>query len=584
MARSEIADFFRGRSVLVTGASGFMGKVLLEKLLFGCPDLRGIYILVRSKRYKSAETRTEEMLKIPLFDRLRNERPDALQKILPLQGDITQEELGLTPDNKARIQEEVSVVFHCAATLRLEARLKDAVEMNTAGTWRLLQLARGMKSLKAFVHLSTAFCHCDLQELEERTYAAPVDPRDVMRVVQWMDETSLDTITPRHVSKYTLPQCLESYIQSILHTNQSTISNEMFERCSLIQPHPNTYTYTKRLAEQLVSSQFPDLPVVIARPSIVTPAWKEPLPGWVDNLNGPIGLLVGGGKGVIRSMHCRGEYHAEVVPVDLAINALVAIAWRTGAFDTRYSSFCSDSSQPDFVLYSLTPMIPTFSQFLPSRVPQQIPVYNITASAMKRITWAEVLQKGRRIVYENPFEMTIWYPDGNMRSSKLMHNLCVVFLHFLPAYVIDFLLMLFRQKRFMVRLQHKVQAGLEVLQYFTTRQWQFRSDNFCSLQKQLSPSDRAVFYTDFEAVQDEEYLYHTVLGARQYCLKEPLSSLPRCRRNLKILYVVDRLWSVAFYLLLVWLVISYSDTARHLLDVSTDCLKSLPMVRAFSEK
>ncbi|XP_069692562.1 putative fatty acyl-CoA reductase CG5065 [Periplaneta americana] len=516
MARSEIADFFRGRSVLVTGASGFMGKVLLEKLLFGCPDLRVIYILVRSKRYKSAETRTEEMLKIPLFDRLRNERPDALQKILPVQGDITQEELGLTPDNKARIQEEVSVVFHCAATLRLEARLKDAVEMNTAGTWRLLQLARGMRSLKAFVHLSTAFCHCDLQELEERTYAAPVDPRDVMRVVQWMDETSLDTITP-----------------------------------SLIQPHPNTYTYTKRLAEQLVSSQFPDLPVVIARPSIVTPAWKEPLPGWVDNLNGPIGLLVGGGKGVIRSMHCRGEYHAEVVPVDLAINALVAIAWRTGAFDTR---------------------------------PQQIPVYNITASAMKRITWAEVLQKGRRIVYENPFEMTIWYPDGNMRSSKLMHNLCVVFLHFLPAYVIDFLLMLFRQKRFMVRLQHKVQAGLEVLQYFTTRQWQFRSDNFCSLQKQLSPSDRAMFYTDFEAVQDEEYLYHTVLGARQYCLKEPLSSLPRCRRNLKILYVVDRLWSVAFYLLLVWLVISYSDTARHLLDVSTDCLKSLPMVRAFSEK
>lgn len=61
---------------------------------------------------------------------------------------------------------------------------------------------------------------------------------------------------------------------------------------------------------------------------IVIPAYKEPLPGWVDNLNGPIGLLVGGGKGVIRSMHCNGNYNAEVVPVDLAINNLIAIAYK----------------------------------------------------------------------------------------------------------------------------------------------------------------------------------------------------------------------------------------------------------------
>jgi fatty acyl-CoA reductase len=79
---------------------------------------------------------------------LRKENPGALQKLLLVQGDLTEEELGLTPENKAKLQEEVSVVFHCAATLRLEAKLKDAVEMNTTGTWRVLQLARGMKQLK----------------------------------------------------------------------------------------------------------------------------------------------------------------------------------------------------------------------------------------------------------------------------------------------------------------------------------------------------------------------------------------------------------------------------------------------------
>lgn len=89
---------------------------------------------------------------------MRTEKPEALQKVVFMQGDVLLEELGLTLESKARLQEEVSVVFHCAATLRLEAKLKDSVEMNTTGTWRVLQLARGMTQLKVCLHddISTA--------------------------------------------------------------------------------------------------------------------------------------------------------------------------------------------------------------------------------------------------------------------------------------------------------------------------------------------------------------------------------------------------------------------------------------------
>lgn len=55
--------------------------------------------------------------------------------------------------------------------------------------------------------------------------------------------------------------------------------------------NPSRYTYTKRLAELLVRDQYPNLPVCIVRPSIVTPAYQEPIPGWVDSLNGPIGIM-----------------------------------------------------------------------------------------------------------------------------------------------------------------------------------------------------------------------------------------------------------------------------------------------------
>lgn len=60
----------------------------------------------------------------------------------------------------------------------------------------------------------------------------------------------------------------------------------------------------------------------------VTPSFKEPVPGWVDSLNGPVGVIVAGGKGVIRSMLCSADYEAEVVPVDIAINALILISWK----------------------------------------------------------------------------------------------------------------------------------------------------------------------------------------------------------------------------------------------------------------
>lgn len=59
----------------------------------------------------------------------------------------------------------------------------------------------------------------------------------------------------------------------------------------------------------------------------VTAAFKEPLPGWIDNLNGPTGLFIGGGKGVLRTLLCHRHLRADFVPVDIAINLLITVAW-----------------------------------------------------------------------------------------------------------------------------------------------------------------------------------------------------------------------------------------------------------------
>lgn len=63
---------------------------------------------------------------------------------------------------------------------------------------------------------------------------------------------------------------------------------------------------------------------------LVCPALLEPVNGWVDNLNGPVGVMIGAGKGVIRSMVCDGSLFAQVIPVDIAINAIIAIGMIEG--------------------------------------------------------------------------------------------------------------------------------------------------------------------------------------------------------------------------------------------------------------
>lgn len=71
----------------------------------------------------------------------------------------------------------------------------------------------------------------------------------------------------------------------------------------------------------------------------------------------------------------------------------------------------------------------------------------MTQDQVKRVTFGEVLNLGRRIVYENPFEGAVWLPGGDLRPNIYIHNLCVILFHFLPAYFIDLLMIIFRQKR-----------------------------------------------------------------------------------------------------------------------------------------
>lgn len=68
----------------------------------------------------------------------------------------------------------------------------------------------------------------------------------------------------------------------------------------------------------------------------VTPAYAEPVPGWVDSLNGPIGVMIAAGKGVLRSILCDGNLKAEIIPVDFTIAGLILMPYTLAQMKTKY--------------------------------------------------------------------------------------------------------------------------------------------------------------------------------------------------------------------------------------------------------
>ncbi|KAK8780280.1 hypothetical protein V5799_018381 [Amblyomma americanum] len=91
--------------------------------------------------------------------------------------------------------------------------------------------------------------------------------------------------------------------------------------------------------------------------------------------------------------------------------------------------------------------------------------------------------------------------------------------------------------RFMQRYQ-KVRERMDVVRYFTTHSWLFRSDNVRGLISDLSPTDKKLFSLDVQNIEWRPYWEQYVLGIRKYLFKAEDDKLPEARRQLKWLYAV----------------------------------------------
>jgi fatty acyl-CoA reductase len=209
-------------------------------------------------------------------------------------------------------------------------------------------------------------------------------------------------------------------------------------------------------------------------------------------------MMIGAAKGVIRSMHCNPDLPSESIPVDININCIIALAYKRSLIEGDNVYYC-----------------------------------NISDNGDNPLTWKDSIELGKKLFYEYPMSIALWYPNGSIKSNYYVHLLCVIFFHYLPAYIIDFLLFITGNKPFLVDVQKRVSQGLKVLQYYTTRPWIFKNDNFKKLYNEMNDVDKEKFYCDLKQINYEDYILNYILGTRQYILKESPDSLPKARKTLK---------------------------------------------------
>lgn len=120
-ADSPIRAFYEGKNVFITGATGFVGKFIVEKLLRST-NVNAIYILIRPKRGLSPAERAKEYFNSQFFSLSGHKYP--FQKVRPLEGDILKPKLGLSEADQEELIRNVHIVFHSAASVKFNDSLK----------------------------------------------------------------------------------------------------------------------------------------------------------------------------------------------------------------------------------------------------------------------------------------------------------------------------------------------------------------------------------------------------------------------------------------------------------------------------
>ena len=378
----SIAATLAGKRIAITGSTGFLGTALVERLLRCAPDCE-LILLVRPGRAGAKRRVEREIWRNSAFNRLREDLGKegfancTANRVTILECDIAADGLAATPETLATLA-SCDILIHSAASVAFDNPLDRAVETNLAGPLRLLDALHAHNATPHFVAISTAYVagarkgYAEEQLLSTTPFSVSLDWEaeiDSSRRVR--QRTEDESRTPDRLAHFTheAAKRLGAAGTTALATQREQLRERWVEN-TLIEAgraraaslgFADAYTFTKALAEQApadrrhsnnTSNNISDnntgssVPLSIVRPSIIESSLAEPYPGWIRGFRMAEPIIINYAQGILKDFPALPESIIDVIPVDLVVAAVCAVAASPPPKDPKVFHVASGSVNP----------------------------------------------------------------------------------------------------------------------------------------------------------------------------------------------------------------------------------------------
>jgi HAD superfamily hydrolase (TIGR01490 family) len=325
-----------GAHVLLTGATGFVGQAVLEKILSSYPTTR-VSVLVRPRGDLTAQMRVAKLLRKPVFRAWRAAVGDEVaeaqlqERVTVLEGDL----VALPP-----LPDDIDVLIHSASTVSFDLPIDEAFTANVGGPLALYEALLATGADPHVVHVSTSYV-AGLRKgvAEERALDHTVDRAlEFTHALAAREEAEATSRRPEVLRRLLAEAQAEhrragarAVAEAAEQARQDWVRQELVEagrtRANTLG-WTDVYTFTKalgeRVAEDLWAGNGHRLSVV--RPTIIESALKHPYPGWIDGFKVADPLIAAYGRGMLPEFPALADTVLDVIPVDFVVNAILAAA------------------------------------------------------------------------------------------------------------------------------------------------------------------------------------------------------------------------------------------------------------------
>lgn len=343
---------FRGKHIMLIGVTGFIGKVWLANTLMDLPEVGQIYLLIRRQKSNPAQSRFEKLIsESPVFDPLYAKYGHKLlqfisERVQVIEGDVSQPAFGVDSGVAEELRAKLDLIINSSGLTDFNPDLREAVSSNVDAVMNVLQFVRE-SGHAGLLHLSTCYAagRCDgrVDENPRQDYT-PIGLPGFDAELEWQslhrridtiqasaegpvvtEELRRQAVGKEHAAKDLRGAALDNQIRK---NRVRWLRNELTEagkRRAHELGWPNTYTFTKSLAESLLTKCAPDLPVAIVRPAIVESSLTEPFRGWNEGINTSAALSYLLGT-FFRQLPTNERKRLDVIPVDSVCRGMTLIA------------------------------------------------------------------------------------------------------------------------------------------------------------------------------------------------------------------------------------------------------------------